>query len=281
MTLRVLVVESNPEEILFLRDALAELDGSREWSQWTHIESLFAGSWAEATALLATEHVDVIILTLDLSDSAGHETFRRYQEIAPQIPAVLLVEEGSELRLAENMLREGAQDFLIRSQVDCAPLARAIRNAIGRHRLLAATRATSMMDPLTGLLTREAFLLLADRDRHLASAMCRRQLVVLAELKQISDDAQSRDLELVNAAEEFRRTTGSADLVARVGLMHLAVSVLDSEKEPAEGVLARLNEVADKAQVSLGSAMFDPEKPVALDQLLAEAARDLHPTNQD
>ena len=53
MTLRVLVVESGLEEALFLHDVLAELDGSREWTQWTHIESLFAESWAEAAALLA------------------------------------------------------------------------------------------------------------------------------------------------------------------------------------------------------------------------------------
>lgn len=281
MTLRILVVESDPEEILFLQDVLTELDGSREWTQWTHIEPLFAGSWAEAIALLATEQVDVTVLALDLSDSKGHDTFRKYHEIAPQIPAVLLVEENSELALAEGLLREGAQDFLVRNQLDCAPLARAIGNAIGRHRLLASTRATSMMDSLTGLLSREAFLLLADRDRHLAAAMCRRQLVILAELQKISDDAQGRDLELVNAAEELRRNAGNADLVARVGLMHLAVSVLDSEKEPAEEVLARLNEAAGKAQLSIGSAVFDPEKPVPLDDLLEQAARDLRPSTKD
>ena len=275
MTLRVLVVESGLEEALFLHDVLAELDGSREWTQWTHIESLFAESWAEATALLATERIDVIVLALDLADSEGHHTFRNYQEIAPQIPAVLLVDEGAGLALAESMLREGAQDFLIRSQVDCAPLARAIQNAIGRHRLLAATRATSMMDSLTGLLSREAFLLLADRDRHLAAAMSRRQLVILAELQKISEDAQSRDLKLVNAAEELRRRAGSADLIARVGLMHLAVSVLDSEKAPAEEVLARLNEAAAKAQISISAAVFDPENPVPLDDLLEQATRGL------
>lgn len=281
MNLRVLVVEADPEELLFLRDVLTELDGSPEWSQWTHLEPLFASSWAEATVLLAAEQVDVIILDLDLPDSQGQNTFRSYQEIASQIPVVLLIQEMADLTLAENLLREGAQDFLIRSQVDCAPLARAIRNSIGRHRLLAATRATSMMDSLTGLLSREAFLLLADRDRHLASAMCRKQLVVLAELHKTSDDTQSRDLDLVNAAEQLRRTAGDADLVARVGLMHLAISVLDSEKESAQDVLARLNDAAAKAQVSLGAAVFDPQKPVALDDLLDQAARDLHPTSKE
>src|SRR6478609_3916730 len=105
MTLRVLVVESEPEEILFLRDVLGELDGSREWSQWTHVETLFADCWAEAASLLETERVDAIVLDLDLDDVQGKETFRRYQALVPQVPAVLLVQEASGLSLAEHLLR--------------------------------------------------------------------------------------------------------------------------------------------------------------------------------
>jgi CheY-like chemotaxis protein len=278
MTLRVLVVESEPEEILFLRDVLTELDGSSEWSTWTHVEALFATSWAEAASLLATEQVDVIVLDLNLSDSQGKETFDRYQETAPRVPAVLLVQETAGLALAEHLLREGAQDFLIHRQVDCAPLAHSIRSAIDRHRLLAATRATSMVDPLTGLLTRDAFLLLAERDRNLATIMHRRQLLILAEPKHQSPETHNRDLELIDAAEQLRNMAGATDLVARVGLIHLALSVLDSEMESAEEIWARLHEAAGKADLSLGVAVFDPQRPMALDQLLQRAARDLEPT---
>ncbi|MEI9812863.1 MAG: response regulator [Acidobacteriota bacterium] len=230
MNLRVLVVESEPEEILYLRDVLCELDGSADWRQWTHVEAMYAESWAHAADILNTEHIDVIVLDLDLDDVQGKETFQRYQALAPQVPAVLLVQEASGLSLAEQLLREGAQDFLIRSQVDCAPLARAIRNAIDRHRLLAATRASSMIDSLTGLLSRDAFLLLAERDRQLATTMHRRQLLILAEPRAVSDAKavhgdQELDLDLVVAAEHLRDMAGAADLVARVGLAHLALSV--------------------------------------------------------
>jgi CheY-like chemotaxis protein len=282
MTLRVLVVESEPEEMLFLRDVLTELDGSREWSQWTQVEGLYAGSWAEASAVLAVERrVDVIVLALDLSDCQGKETFRRYQSAAPQIPAVLLVQGAAGLSLAENLLREGAQDFLIRSEVDCAPLAKAIHNAIDRHRLLAATRAASMIDSLTGLLSRDAFLLLADRDRHLAETLHRRQLLILAEPKAkfAAGDDEGRDLGVVDAAEQLRRLAGATDLVARVGLLHLALSVLDSEQESVEEIWARLHGAAAKSGISLGVAVFDPERPVPLDRLLELAAGDLAPVS--
>jgi CheY-like chemotaxis protein len=282
MTLRVLVVESEAEEILFLRDVLEELDGGRDWSQWTHVETLFADCWADAASLLATERVDVIVLDLDLDDVQGKETFRRYQALTPQIPVVLLVQEATGLTLAEQLLREGAQDFLMRKQVDCAPLARAIRNAIDRHRLLVATRATSMIDSLTSLLTRDAFLILAERDRQIATNMHRRQLVILAEPRAIADARdtsldQDRDLDLVDAAEHLRKITGAADLVARVGLAHLALSILESDKESAEEIWARLHQAAATARLALGAAVYDPQRPVPLEQLLAQAARDLRP----
>ncbi len=274
MTLRVLVVESEPDELLFLRDVLTELDGSREWSQWTQVEAEYADSWKDAAVHLAAGRFDVIVLGLDLSDSHGKETFLRYQAAAPQTPVVLIVDEPS---LAESLLREGAQDFLVRGQVDCAPLAKAIRSAIERHRLLAATRAASMVDSLTGLLSRDAFLLLADRDRHLAESMHRRQLLILAEPKAQFTDDQGRDLGVVDAAEQLRNMAGATDLVARVGLLHLALSVLDSEHESAEEIWARLHGAAAHSGISLGVAVFDPERPMALDRLLELAAGDLKP----
>ncbi|MEO8098833.1 MAG: hypothetical protein ABI811_14115 [Acidobacteriota bacterium] len=293
MTLRVLVVESDAEEILFLRDVLTELDGSPEWSEWTHLEALFTSSWAEASALLTTERVDVILLNLDLSDSRGRNTFLRFQVLAPQIPIVLLVPQTSGPSLAEHLLREGAQDFLSRNDVDCAPLAHAMRNAIDRHRLLAAARATSMIDSLTGLLSRDAFLLLAERDRTLATRMHRRQVMILAEPQPASFmantsanaaaannmDEQRRDLELVAAADHLRNLAGVSDLVARVGLVHLAISILDSEEESAEEIWVRVHLAADARRIKLGVAVFDPDRPVDLEQLLDRAAKDLYPSS--
>ena len=180
MTLRVLLAESGTEDTLFLSDVLTELDGARCWSDWVHLEASHAATWAETEAILATEAVDILLLDPDLRDSQGAETFRRVQAAAPHVPVILLV-EPSATSLAERMVRDGAQDFLLKKEVDCAPLARAIRNALERHRLLAAARATSMTDHLTGLLTRPAFLTLADRDRLLAERLSRRMMILMAE----------------------------------------------------------------------------------------------------
>src|SRR6185295_824486 len=156
MTLRVLLAESDAEHIEYFNDVLTDLNGARCWGDWVHLEACHAASWADAAAILATETVDILLLDPDLRDSQGAETLRRVQAAAPQVPVILLV-DASATALAERMVRDGAQDFLLKRDVDCAPLARAIRNALERHRLLAATRATSMTDPLTGVLTCSAF----------------------------------------------------------------------------------------------------------------------------
>src|SRR5258708_16776099 len=125
MTIRVLLAESDMEDVLFLRDVLEEMESSEFWSGWLHLDIFDAPTWAFSEALLAREAIDVILLDLKLMDIAGAECFRRAQAAAPQIPVVLLIEE-EDVHLAERLVREGAQDFLIKKQVDCEPLAHAL-----------------------------------------------------------------------------------------------------------------------------------------------------------
>src|SRR5262245_10219790 len=101
----------------------------------------------ETAALLPREPVDVILLNPTLSDRQGLATFRGVQGLAQQVPILVLTDaDGRDLAL--QLVREGAQDYLLKKQIDCAPLAQAIRNALERQRILEAVRATTMTDPL-------------------------------------------------------------------------------------------------------------------------------------
>ena len=285
MTLRVLLAESGTEDTVFLNDVLTELDGARCWSDWVHVETSHTATWTDTEAILATNTVDIVLLDPDLRDSQGAETFRRVQAAAPNVPVILLV-EASATSLAEHMVRDGAQDFLLKREVDCEPLARAIRNAVERHRLLAAARATSMTDPLTGLLTRPAFLTLAERDRLLAERLSRRMIVLIAERSAsaapesgtYTPGDQRSDLALVEAAEDLRRLAGAAPLLARLSHARFGLAVLDTLAEPVEEIAARVHTAAADGRLAIGSAVFDPQHPVSLDTLLEQAALDLHPS---
>ena len=282
MTLRVLLSVSGPEDILYLCDVLTEMDGGRCWSDWVNVESIHAATLADTAAILAAETVDILLLDLELRDSHGPDTFRRIHAAAPDLPVILLV-EASATPLAERMVREGCQDFLVKKDVDCEPLARALRNALERHRLLAAARATSMTDPLTGLLTHPAFETLAERDRILGGRLGRRMLVLVAEClgattlnggEHVQPD-QHRDLALVQAADDLRSLAGPAALVARIGNSRFAVAILDTVAEPIEDIQARLQAAAANTDIAFGAAVFDPLCPASLDALLEEAAQSL------
>jgi DNA-binding NarL/FixJ family response regulator len=287
VTLRVLLAESETEDILFLRDVLTDLEGARCWGDWVHLEVFHAATWADTSALLASEAVDILLLDPDLRDSQGAETLRRAQASAPHVPVILLV-EPSATSLAERLVRDGAQDFLLKKEVDCAPLARAIRNALERHRLLAATRATSMTDQLTGLLTRPAFLTLADRDRLLAERLNRRMLVLLAERVEpavlasstLSHGDQRRDLALVEIADDLRALAGPAALVARLDHARFGLAVFDTEAETVEDIRARLYTATTGDKIVFGAAVFDPHRPVSLDVLLEQAVLNLRPRSR-
>jgi len=275
VTLRVLLAESGTEDTVFLNEVLTELDGARCWSDWVHVETSHAATWTATAAILATDAVDILLLDPDLRDTQGSETFRRVQAAAPQVPVILLV-EPSAISLAEHMVRDGAQDFLLKKEVDCEPLARAIRNAMERHRLLAAARATSMTDPLTGLLTRPAFLTLAERDRLLAERLSRKMLVVLAEQAQAAvDGVQRHDLTLIGAADDLRRLAGPAALLARLNHSRFGLAVLDTLAEPVDEIQARLGTAATAGTLAFGTVVFDPQQPVSLDALLEQATVNL------
>jgi diguanylate cyclase (GGDEF)-like protein len=281
MSLRVLLVESDAEDVLFLQEALAEIEGGRYWSNWVRIETLHADTWAKAGAILGNEDLDLLLLDLNLADTRGAETFRRAQAAASQVPVVLLTcAEDSDM--AARLVRDGAQDFLIKKQIDCAPLAHAMRNAIERHRLLSATRAASMIDSLTGLPNRGGFLTFADRDRKLAERLGRRLMVLVAEPRNLSEITasygnQRRDLALIEAADHLRGLLGPADLAARITETHFALTIFDTDVEPVEAAWARFHSSATAHRIGIGAAIFDAAHPASLEALIDQAECDLAP----
>ncbi len=281
MTLRVLLVESEPEDVIFLTNVLSEIEAGRFWNTWVHVETLHASTWSAACAVLGNEAIDVILLDPEVTDSQGVETFRRVQAAAERIPVVLLIgPEGQDM--AARMIREGAQDFLVKKQVDCAPLAHAITGAIERHRLLAAMRAGATTDSLTSLPNRSGFLTSADRDRKLAERLNRRLMILVAEPKNLGELASSfgeqrRDLALVEAADHLRSIASPTDLVARIGDTRFGVAVLETDVESLEEAWARIHSDALAHRISVGAAIFDADRPASLDTLLEQAALDLAP----
>jgi diguanylate cyclase (GGDEF)-like protein len=216
---------------------------------------------------------------LNLPDSHGIETFRRAQSAAPQVPIILLVAPKDDA-VGIRLVREGAQDFFIKSKVGCVPLAHAMRNAMERHQLLTSARA--MTDSLTGLANLWAFTAYAGRDRELAERLGRRLMVVLAEPNNLAEIAatfgeERRDLAMVQAADGLRSIIHPADVAARVSEGCFGVVILETDSESLEDAWARMHSISDAHRIRIGAAIFDPQRPVSLDALMEQGTADLTP----
>lgn len=92
----------------------------------------------ESLTLLVNEKFDVIILDLNLPDSTGLETFTRLYERFQDMPVVVLSGMDDEHQ-AVAAVREGAQDYLVKNEVNADKLVHALRYAVERNRYRLAT----------------------------------------------------------------------------------------------------------------------------------------------
>jgi len=83
---------------------------------------------------LARHQVESILLDLAASESNGLEGFSKVQESAPHTAIVLLCEPDDE-SIAIQGIHQGAQDYLIKGQIEPRELKRALFNAIERKAL--------------------------------------------------------------------------------------------------------------------------------------------------
>lgn len=125
-TIRVLLVEDDPDDVLLLREMLDEVTSAK--FALTHV-----GLLEQGIATAQAQPFDVLLLDLSLPDSRGLDTFTRLHERLPEMPVVVLTGLDDET-VAVGAVQGGAQDYLIKGKVDSTLLVRSIRYAIERQR---------------------------------------------------------------------------------------------------------------------------------------------------
>jgi diguanylate cyclase (GGDEF)-like protein len=128
-TITILLIEDNSGDARLLREMLNE-SASRKYDL-THV-----GSMEKAVNYLATISVDLVLLDLGLPDANGLGAVRQARAAANDIPIVVLTGLDDEL-LAAQALQQGAQDYLVKGQIQPNGLIRSLRYAIERQRLQA------------------------------------------------------------------------------------------------------------------------------------------------
>lgn len=122
--IKVLLIEDSNEDAIIIREMLNET--SKIPFQLTYVSRLKTGF-----EKLFQESFDILLLDLNLPDSWGFDTFIRTYDQVPELPIVILSGFDDE-DVAVKAVREGAQDYLIKGEIDGRLLARSIYYAIER-----------------------------------------------------------------------------------------------------------------------------------------------------
>jgi diguanylate cyclase (GGDEF)-like protein len=123
--IKILLIEDNPGDARLIAHMLEDAAGFACGMTW--VDELAAG-----VAHLQSQQADVVLLDLGLPGSTGLETLQRLLGQVPQTPALVVLSGLSDEDVAMQAVQSGAQDYLIKGQVNSALLTRSIRYAIER-----------------------------------------------------------------------------------------------------------------------------------------------------
>ncbi|MDP9074740.1 MAG: diguanylate cyclase [Actinomycetota bacterium] len=278
--LNVLLVEDSEEHTKLIAALLAQ---ARTPGYHLHpVDSVRA-----ALSVLGQTDVDCVLLDLSLPDASDLEALTQVRGAAPLLAVVVITSLADE-GLAFAAVREGAQDFLVKGQMDSSRLSRAIRWAVQRKALETDLARDALHDPLTGLPNRT---LLLDRLR-LALARAQRSGGTVAVLyldldrfKPVNDRFGHHvgDETLVTVAQRLQSVIRPQDTVARIGGDEFVVVCegfqhvdreIDQLRDRLAAAAAAPIEIGDErvvVTVSIGTSISQPFVDADADAMLRDA----------
>ena len=283
---RILLVEDNPDEEVIVRRLLRE-------SKYT-ADLTTVGKIRDCMRLIDGKLVDMVLLDLSLPDSKGLEGLHQLRAHAPEIPIIILT-GLSDIETAEQAVRSGAQDYLVKGQLEGNLLTHAVQFASLRQAFRIELEELSLRDPLTGLFNRRGFDLLANQSLRVAKRNGRDSVLLLADmndLKDINDTLghMQGDLALQAAARAFTAALRDSDIIARLGGDEFVALAVEANPPGIGSLIARLHEqlkledskleMSLPLSLSIGVAPFNPQEAPTLNDLIVIADRDMYAEKQ-
>ena len=127
---------NRPVKILLIEDDLADAELIKEMllpESAGKFDIRCVERLSDLTELINNSDFDVVLVDLGLPDSKGLETFRKVNEMTPGVPVIVLTGLSDD-DLGNQTVQYGAQDYLIKGEVNDTLLKRSITYAIERKR---------------------------------------------------------------------------------------------------------------------------------------------------
>lgn len=254
--IKLLLVEDDLEDEQLVCEALIEIEEQRQWGNWRSSSIVQVERLGDALDCLRQQTFDIILLNLSLPDSPILlDSFLETNAAARGAPIVVLADEEDN-NLANWLLREGAQDVLLKSELECAPLARSLRYAIERQRRIETLRAAPFLDELTGALTSRAFFTIAGHSVQLSrqsrSVLLAGSIEILQLSEKTQDDRGIRELVFIRAVEVLRQTFKAPAIAGRLAPSCFGIIVAGMTSLTAENLLRRAALEIEEAAHSQG-----------------------------
>ena len=254
---RVLLVEDDPRTAMLIGELLRAV-----WTQGLVIAH--AQHFADASQELLNHGATCVLLDVPGDDGDPLGPLEHLRSTAPDVPIILLSEAVDD-EVGVAAVKAGAQDFLLKSELNPVLLARSVRYAIERKRSEVELAHQALHDPLTALPNRALFIdrlsVALDRSRRTGAPVAVLFLDVDS-FKQVNDSMghAAGDLLLTELADRFREMLRPMDTVARFGgdEFTFLFEELESERE-AMMIAGRISESASQPVM-----LSDGETPVAV-----------------
>lgn len=256
----------------------------------THVETLRAG-----IAKLSEESFDAVLADLELSDSIGLDTLNTLVAASSDVPVIVLAPANPDSD-GHEMMKLGAQDYLVKGQCDGTLILKSVRYAIDRKLTYRHLDYLAHYDTLTGLANRELFqaclvqaIKRADRDGGLLALL----FLDLDRFKSINDTLGrlGADDILLAVSDRIKSCVRKADTIARLGGDEFTILLEDiGNAFDAESVCRKILQALEipfdingqeiYATASIGVA-FCPADGTDADRLLRNADAAMHRGKQE
>ncbi|MCA9706026.1 MAG: EAL domain-containing protein [Myxococcales bacterium] len=250
---RILLAEDNPADARLVKELLRECWGGE-------FELLSSSRLDQALQIATTQDVQVMLLDLTLPDSSGIDTVRRACASAPGLPIVVMTGMGDE-EVARRAVSEGAQDFLVKGEIEPPLLERSLVYAIERKTFERQIQHHNLHDGVTGLPNRGLLL------ERIEQSMVRhhRHSIAFALLSISLDHYRAithsyghalTDEWIVLLAKRLNTILRPGDTLARVGPDHFAALVEVEEIPAVLGIVQRIHDALQRREVVGGEELF-------------------------
>jgi diguanylate cyclase (GGDEF)-like protein len=230
VTVKILLVEDNKFDAQIVTRVLQ--DPVRVPCDLTHVKTLDS-----ALDRLSAESWDVVVVDLSLPDASGPNAVKTISLNYDEIPIVVL-SGNSDDEFATEMIRTGAQDFIVKDVRSDMSLPRVINFAVERKANEVRLRHLASYDPLTRLANRQEYC--AQLEKACARADRNDTMVALVILdldgfKAVNDlhGHQAGDALLCGVSRKLRRSIRAGDTAARLGGDEFAI-ILEGVHDAAD-----------------------------------------------